>query len=271
MFWPRLLLLLGCLAPLGAQAHEFWIEPTQYEVAPGSPVQAYFKNGEEFKGATLAYFDRSSARFEMVTNGTSAPLTPRSGDSPALDVTPPPGLNVVIHETTASRITYKDWAKFAKFAAHKDFAQAEAIHDASGWPRENFRESYTRHAKSLIAVGDSSGSGQDAETGMLTEFVAITNPYAPNFAGEMKVRVLFQGQPRRGAQVEVFAKGPDDAVQIDLYRTDDQGIASVPVEAGHSYLFDAVVLRPSDDRGDRPEQPILWQTHWAALTFAVPD
>jgi hypothetical protein len=120
--------------------------------------------------------------------------------------------------------------------------------------------------KSLIAVG--SGEGSDSEAGLKTEFVALTNPYTEDFDNRMKVRLLYEGAPRADAQVEVFERAPDGSVDITLHRTDEAGEAVIPVQDGHEYLFDAVVLRPYERTGE--DDPV-WQTLWAALTFAVPD
>ena len=84
--------------------------------------------------------------------------------------------------------------------------------------------------------------------------------------GTMKVQLLDRGLPRVDAQVEVFDRAIDGTVKIDLYRTNEKGIAEVPVTPGHSYLFDGVVLRPITDGQDA-----IWDTFWASLTFAVPQ
>ena len=99
---------------------------------------------------------------------------------------------------------------------------------------------------------------------METEFVALTNPYSDDFDGTMRVQVFFKDTPRADAQVEVFERAPDETVAITLHRTNDEGIASIPVKPAHTYLFDAVVLQPhtADDKS-------VWQTLWAALTFQV--
>ncbi|NNE51999.1 MAG: DUF4198 domain-containing protein [Sulfitobacter sp.] len=268
MFLSRLLLSAALsLSGLSATAHEFWIEPLRYQVPNGEKLQALFKNGQEFEGISLSFFDRTSARFEMQAGEETIPVTPRAGDNPALDVAAPlaDGLVVVAHETTPSRLTYNEWEKFLAFAAHKDFPNAAADHAKAGWPLEKFRETYTRHAKALIAVG--SGEGADREMGLATEFVAMTNPYAAGFDNQMRVQVLLEGEPRADAQVEVFERAPSREVTITLHRTDADGIATIPVSPGHEYLFDAVVLRPFDAQD--PGDPV-WETLWAALTFAVP-
>ena len=75
---------------------------------------------------------------------------------------------------------------------------------------------------------------------------------------------------RADTQLEIFDKAPDDTVVITTTRTDSDGIAVVPVIAGHSYMLDAVVLRePSAELASGTEA--VWETLWANLTFGVPD
>jgi cobalt/nickel transport protein len=265
----RLIVLFFFSSGVTALSHEFWIEPEQYQVQSGAPLTATLRNGENFKGISLAWFDRRFTRFDMISGENVRSVEGRMGDTPALQATAPEdGLLVVVHETTELTVTYRDWNKFLSFVNHKDFSDAVAKHEAMGWPKENFREAYTRHAKALIAVGD--GAGSDRAMGLETEFVALTNPYDRAFDGTMRVQVNYQGDPRRNAQVEVFERAPDGAVAVTLHRTDDAGQAAIPVRSGHTYLFDAVVLRPSP-RAETAEGAPLWETLWAALTFAVPE
>lgn len=247
-------------------AHEFWIDALKYQVETTENVQGNFKNGQNFEGTTLAYFENRTLRYEAFQNGQSTAVTGRMGDTPALNFEPQAeGLLVVIHQTVPSKLTYSDWAKFQKFADHKDFPDIGARHDALGFPRDKFRESYSRFAKALIAVGD--GNGFDTYRGLETEFVALTNPYSVTepLSEGMGVQLFYQNAPRGDAQVEVFDRAPDGTVTVSLHRTDDAGIARIPVTAGHTYLFDAVVLRPS-----ARDDGTVWETLWAALTFAVP-
>ena len=245
-------------------AHEFWIAPEQYQLKPGDTLVAQFKNGENFTGINLGYFDRRSRRFDMVQGAQTTPLTPRMGNIPVLDMAlQDPGLVVIAHETTPSSIRYDEWEAFQAFADHKDFPDIRARHLARGLPETGFSESYTRHAKTLVSVGD--GAGQDRALGLETEFVALANPYTDDLTGGLPVQLLYQGAPRAHAQVELFARSPEGQVTVTLTRTDDQGRAVIPVTSGHEYLLDAVVLRESPTGADD-----VWETLWAALTFRVP-
>lgn len=258
-------LLIILVAPAPLASHEFWIEPEEYQVAPDQAIVAHFRNGEAFKGISLGYFSRQSRRFDLAMGERVWPIEARMGDVPALthQMPPAPGLLALLHDTAPSTIRYKTWEKFAKFAAHKDFAGIRDRHLARGLPEADFTETYFRFAKALIAVGD--GAGHDMPRGQETEFVALTNPYTDGLP-HIDVLLLYQGEPRADAQIEVFDKPPVGEVAITLARTDAAGKARIPVQPGHAYLLDAVVLRPAPE-GDAS----VWETLWAALTFAVPD
>lgn len=246
-----------------AHAHEFWIEPEHYQVAPQDEIRARFRNGENLEGVALPYFERRSVRFERVLGDLREPVLPRSGDNPAFVWSAPEdGLLVIAHETTPSKITYKEWAKFEAFAAHKDFPDIRARHIARGLPEDNFTETYTRHVKVLVGVG--TGHGADMALGLETEFVALANPYTDDMSDGFPVRLLYEGAPRSGALIEVFARGPDGSVQVSTTRTDDAGEARIAVTPGTEYFLDAVVLRPAPEG-----ETAVWETLWAGLGFRL--
>lgn len=259
--------VLAFLALSGAaQAHEFWIDPVAYQIAPGERMQAVLRVGEDYEGASYAYVPRNFQRFDTRCAGQSAKVRGRAGDRPALNkVVNKAGLCVVIHQTSHFSITYKTMEKFKNFVSHKDAKWTLAAHQERGLPEADFRERYSRYAKSLIAVGN--GAGKDSVTGLLTEIVAQANPYTDTMSGGFPVQVLYQGKPRANVQIELFEKSPNGRVKISLHRTNGQGLAKLPVKAGHSYLVDSVVLRAIE--GKAANDPV-WESLWASLTFQVP-
>ena len=136
MKFPSLVILSFLLlhtAP--AMSHEFWIDPPKFQVENGEPVLADLRNGELFKGSQQSYFERTTTRFEVTMGDATAPIAGRMGDRPAIQLSAPAqdGLMILAHVAAPAVITYNDWAKFAKFVAHKDFSKAEATHAARGW------------------------------------------------------------------------------------------------------------------------------------------
>lgn len=264
----RSLLALGLLL-IGspAWAHEFWISPEAYLIESGEEIQADLRVGQEFKGSAYPYNPARFERFDLVQNGKSTSVQGRLGDRPALNVpAEADGLVTIVHETTDSRLTYREWAKFEKFATHKDFKELLAEHRARGLPDEDFVELYRRFAKSLVAVGSARGS--DSEVGLRTEIIALANPYTDAIS-HMPIRLMLDGNPRADAQIELFDRAPDGAVEITLHRTDAQGEADLPVTPGHDYLVDAVTMIPLE-ADDVMEDPV-WYSLWAAMSFAVPQ
>ncbi|UWQ55649.1 DUF4198 domain-containing protein [Leisingera caerulea] len=245
-------------------SHEFWIEPEKYQEVSGAPVVARLHNGQAFNGAEQPYLDHRIARFDVMQGGAAAPYKGRMGDMPAFSAEmAQDGLAVLIHQTQPQTLTYDTWEDFQAFIDHKAFGDIRTRHQDRGLPDAGFSEQYTRYAKSLVAIGD--GRGSDAATGLETEIIALANPYTDSLAEGLPVRVLYQGKPRPQAQVEVFAKAPDGSVAVTTRLTDAKGETVVVVTPGHSYLLDAVVLRPAPDGED-----YVWESLWAALTFAVP-
>ena len=73
-------------------------------------------------------------------------------------------------------------------------------------------------------------------------------------------------QPLTETRITIFERAPSGDVDIQTLQTDDAGRAMIPTRPGHTYLLDAVVLRPAPK-----DSEAVWDTHWAALTFFVPD
>lgn len=261
------LALFASLAATALAAHEFWIHPEAYRIAPGDEMRAALRVGETFEGSSQSYLPRNFKRFDLLCNGDAAPVDGRAGDRPALAVTVErDGLCVIVHQTRDYRLTYRKWEKFINFVTHKDFDGVLDTHAARGLPQEDFVELYSRYGKSLVAVG--AGAGADSEVGLLTEIVAEANPYTDDLKNGLPVRVLFEGAPRPDAQVELFERAPDGSVEVTLHRTDADGRSILPVRAGYEYLVDAVVLRPLEPV---EEDDPVWESLWASLTFKVPE
>ena len=265
----RILYLVSCLvaASLPATAHEFWISPVNYAIQPDEQAQAHLRVGQGFIGPAYSYQTRQFERFEVLQNGNVIPVTGRLGDVPAMTMDGlGDGLAIIVHETTDSTLTYSEWPKFEKFIDHKAMTGTRAAHTARGIRQENFKEAYRRFAKSLVAVG--SGAGMDFDTGMQTEIIALNNPYTETLT-EMSVKVMLDGAPRKNAQIELFIRDTSGEIDVQLHKTNEDGIGTFPVRPGHEYLVDAVAMEqlPNDD----PDAGPVWRSLWAALTFKLPN
>lgn len=249
-----------------AQAHEFWIDPPMFRVEVGEELVANLRVGEAFSGSPMSFLPRNFVRFDVVSGEQVIPAEGRLGDIPALAMSDvPDGLAIVVHETTANVLTWSEWARFVRFAEHKDLGDVAAMHAERGIGQEDVREDYYRFAKSLVAVGD--GAGADRVVGLRTEIVALANPYTDDVTGGVPVQVWLDGALVPDRQVELFDRAPDGSVTVTFHRTDAEGVALLPVAPGHVYMADSVTLEAREPDAD---SDAAWVTLWANLTFAVP-
>jgi hypothetical protein len=263
----KLAFILGLLTTPAA-AHELWIAPLAYQVDTETNLTAHIVNGQDFKGTNLPFVPQRFAHFITFVGDTGMQVESRVGDSPALDqAAVSEGLNVVAYQARNATVDYENWAKFQKFLDHKDLGDQLANHEGRGLPLEGFKEVYSRYSKSLIGVG--AAQGADKRVGLATEIVALTNPYTDDLSNGMRVQLYYLQDVRGNEQVEVFEKAADGTVNIFTVRTDDKGIASVPVKSGYAYMLDAVVLRaPAAQLA--ADTGAVWETLWANMTFMAP-
>lgn len=248
-------------------AHEFWIDPDDFTIEVGEPLLADLRVGQEFSGSAMSYLPRNFDTFVVATGDQSRVVEGRFGDIPALNMERvPEGLAVIVHQTTANQLTWSEWERFLNFAIHKDLGDVTAMHEARGLSQEDVREDYFRYAKSLVAVGE--GAGADTRVGMRTELVALANPYTDDVSEGMPLQLWYDGVVQRDYQVELFAQDAAGDVTMTLHRTDAEGIVMLPVEPGVIYMADSVFLEAVEPAA---EGDAIWVTHWANMTFSVPD
>ena len=268
MFKPlSLALSVACIA-FPAKSHEFWIDPTDFTVAPGAIVTGALRVGEAYEGNGMAFLPPRFRRFDFAINGKTGEVPGRIGDTPALRMSAPEaGLLVLAYVSKDSKIVWDEWEKFVSFVEHKDAEWVLEAHRARGLDEVDASEAYSRYAKSLIAIGYPEGS--DRVMGLETEIVALENPYIGEIEDGVDVQVLYQGRPRANEQVEVYEKAQDRSVNVFTVQTDAEGRATIPVKRGYRYMLDSVVLRePSAELAET--MGVEWESLWANLTFAVP-
>jgi len=265
-----LLFLFLLLRPLAA--HELWLAPLQWQVKPGEDIRVAVQLGSGFSGSQQIYMPAAFSRFDLAAPSGLSPVAGRMGDRPAGQATPvEEGLHLLLYETTPRLVRYDHLDDFAAFAEEKGYPEARNRHRALGLPETGFNERYTRHAKSLIAVG-TSAIGHDQPVGMAVEFIALANPYGWR-EGPLAFRLEVDGLPRPGARVKVMHRAtgaPDAPARSINLETDDAGMFRFQPVAGHVYLLDHVALMPVAETAALDSGAAVWLSRWGSLTFLVP-
>lgn len=270
MYRLRWAVYLLTMVSAAADAHEFWIEPSRFRIAPSDAIVADLRVGQYFKGNSQVLAPYKFVSFRVIDPAGSRPISGRLGDIPAVDVaTRKPGLHVLAYRSTATSTTYVDFEKFQSVARNEGVDWVIDEHQRRGLPQTEIKEAYTRYAKTLIQVGD--GGGRDRALGMPLELVAETNPYDGLPGGTVMVRLLWRDRGHGDAQITVFRKLAGCEATRSTVRTDAEGRAAIPVGPGGRILLNAVHMMEPSARIREQMRDVHWESQWASLTYGLPE
>jgi uncharacterized GH25 family protein len=249
------LTLLGLMLAGPALAHDFWIEPSSFRPAPGERVAVRLRVGENLKGEPVPRNPGRIERFAAVGPAGEADVTGVEGVDPAGWVSPAgPGLHWLVFDSNHASLE-QTGPKFDAYLGEEGLERIRELRKGEG----PVREIYSRCAKSLLRVGDSS-SGYDRELGLELELMPEKDPYTLKPGEALPVRLLYRGKPLDGALVVAIAS-PDARVSA---RTAG-GRASLVLDRPGLWLVKAVHMVPAPE-GSGAE----WESLWASLTFELP-
>lgn len=266
--------LLAAILTDPAAAHEFWIEPEASQVEVGDTVRAELRVGAMLSGEAYPYLSDQIVAARLHAPGGVTDIEGMEGDLPALAVTPSePGLHVILYHAAPAVAEFEDLETFASYLALEGLDDVVRQHKERGLPEAGFSETYSRNARALLQVGPADPAQLDRPTGMPLELIALQNPFVGGLS-ELEVQLLWQGAPVPNRQVTIFHRPPagdgagDEAtggeVTRSLVTTDAEGRASIALTEAGFYLLNAVQMKPVEGQGD-----VVWDSHWATLTFAV--
>ncbi|AMJ66549.1 hypothetical protein AXW84_14755 [Hymenobacter sp. PAMC 26628] len=268
------------LAPLLALAsaglaHEFWLQPARFRLAPGETVNVRPLVGENFRGAPWG-------------NGAGKILAfARYGPAPAdsTDLAPAPGgapadtfrTAVAFGRSGTHLVVLRSNLAFTELPADQftAYLRAEGLElplrrrQERGQQAQPGRETYRRCAKALVQAGaPAADTAYRRVLGLPLELVPEQNPYRLAPGAALTVRVLRAGQPVRGALVQVWETQPMGLpTKHFTTHANQNGRLLLRLSGPGPYLVATV------DAAEAP--PALraradWLSTWATLAFGGP-
>lgn len=252
-----------------AAAHDFWLQPDRFHVAPGDEVAVALLIGEPGAVEPWALEWRKVASFQDFAPDhmfdLQASLDPLEGRAPAAGrvdarlTLSMPGTHMLAF---ASHHALSDLPadEFAAYLEHEGLAGVIAYRKRMGTEGQRGRELYSRRAKALVQVGPTPTDSVSRPIGQTLEIVPERNPLLLAPGDMLSVRVLFHGKPLAGVSV-VLESLAADARHATPTRSDAQGRAAFPVPAWGAHKINVVWGHPiADPRAD-------YETIFASLTF----
>jgi uncharacterized GH25 family protein len=261
-----LMLLIAALTSAdAAAAHDFWVQPHDFVVAPGATVPMTIEVGHgPARQRWSAPLDRITT-FAAISRGgrkdIRSALRPAGGQSDADVGFSAAGSYVIVLETTRAESNLPA-IRFNDYIAAEGIVPALRARAKAGTTDTPGRELYSRRAKALIRVGEG-GAPQPQITrpvGLTLEIVPAVDPTAPDFAMTLPVTILYEGRPLAGAFVKL--NNLDfDARPVETHLTDGSGRATFKIPFKGSWQMNVVWTKPiADPRAD-------FDTVFSSLTF----
>ena len=254
---------LALLSGLSLFAHDFWIEPSSYQVAVGSQVTVRFLVGEEFRGDPLPRDPSRVIVFARFGPTSKTPVRGVDGADPAGVVSlDDPGLHLIAYRSTSVFLEL-DAEKFESYLRSEGLEGIIDERSRRSERKTRGRELYSRCVKSLLRAGVSGEeAGFDRVLDFPVELVPELNPYGLSVGDELPVRILRQGKPLAG--VLVVAYPHEEPARSVRRRSDEKGRIRLPLAQAGPWLVKAVHM----ERIDHNEEAD-WESWWASLTFEL--
>ncbi len=256
------------LLAVPAQAHDFWIQPSRFQVAPGAALPITFQVGHGKFRERWSNNNRILLLRNFFPGGQRDKRPHLRSGGPADLVTSfaPAGLHVLAMQTNYA-FSELPAARFNDYAREEGLALIIAARKRAGKTNMAGRERYSRRAKALIQVGAQTAANQALATrpvGLKLEIVPERNPYALDSSRVLPVHVLYKGRRLPNATVKLTNLRSDER-PVATVVTDRMGRARFKVPASGEWLVNVVWGEPIS--GDRAAD---FDTTFSSLTFGYP-
>jgi hypothetical protein len=238
------LLIFFLLILMAARAHDTWLQPERFAATPGATLVLELTSADGFVGADTAIKPERLARISGRLGGEAIALAEPVAGEKALKFSATftrPGV-AVLGLTLKPRELELAPDKIETYfrEMHADDA-LRALWAAIPEPRR-WRESYVKHAKTFVRVGEPAADERAwAEPlGLALEIVPERDPTALRAGDELPVRVLRGGAALAGFVIAFVSAGE---TREHVTVTDVQGRARAVLDARGAWLVHGTDLR----------------------------
>jgi uncharacterized GH25 family protein len=261
-FTNLLALLFAISWPASADAHDTWLIPDQFNLAPKSTVTLDMTSGMEFPKLDTGPKPERVQSAQCRLAGKTFDITNKAAA--------PHSLQFKAELADAGVATF--WVKLPARSIELKPEEVKEYLDEVDAPEslrkqwtemkeQRWRESYTKHPKTFARVGEPAADRSWAEpAGMFLEIVPEKDPTALKAGDDFPVRVLKDGKPFAGFSLNAVNAGQPKG---ETRKTDSDGRVTFRLDAAGPWL-----LRGTDIR--KSAQPDTdWESDFVTLTLEV--
>ncbi len=258
-----------------ASAHDFWIIPNAFVVAPGSKLEVLGQTSVKFPTTVSAVTpDRIADARLIAANGEERIVgLSVAGKSLALTHRPSTAGQRVVAVSLVPRTSRTAPAALKRYIGLEGSPELAERYERDGAFKgtDSLTQHTTKYAKTVVEIGSGGPRAYTKVAGHALEFVPVTDPSLLKQGDTLTIRLLFRGQPLAGAHFHAGAAPPaalqdSTALRADWKDhslvTDEKGIARVPID--HAGLWNLRTLHAAPAATDGGKG---WEVAFATIVF----
>ena len=247
-------------------AHDLFLKPAAFFLAPNSASQARVVNGTFTRSENSITWDRVRDVSIVGPAGRSHPDVSAwsdKGDTSVLRFATGATGTYVLGVSTLPRELRFEAKEFNAYLASDGVPDVLAARRESGEITKAARERYQKHIKALVQVGDTRSDAYTTTLGYPAELIPLANPYALDDGAPLRLRVLVDGQPVANQYVVSGGRTAGGGrIAAAGYRSDSAGIVHIPIRgAGQWYVKFIHMAKVAGDT------TVDYESKWASLVF----
>jgi hypothetical protein len=269
---------------LRATAHDFWLVPDAFRLAPGSVMQSRGQTSSLFPTSESAVAPDRVVEARLVAAAESEEVRDfsRAGTSLLLRHRPTTAGQRVLAVRLAPRFVRESPASFRRYMELEGAPELLDRYERDGLlppvdSRDSITRSYEKYAKAVLEVGNGPRAF-DRLAGHPLEITPLADPSALRLGDTLTVQVRFRGAPLANAHLHA-GSAPDIPVaradtglarragEHDLHLVSDaHGSVRVHIRERGIWNVRTLYIVPGTGNGAAD-----WEVHWATLVFLVGD
>lgn len=256
---------------LAASAHEMFLKPQSFYLAPNTNTAVALYNGT---------FDKSENPITRTRMGDVSVMTGGKVSHPGLElwrddkVTSYLGVALkgpgtyVVGVSTKPKIIELSADAFEEYLKHDGIEDVLKARQGAKTPRTSVRERYSKHVRTILQVGATQTDDFSRSLGYPAEILLQTNPAALKVGDTLSFKALRKGQPMKGQLVYASFDGfhghsPDGGhINAVRLRTDEAGMGSFKISRPGKWYVTLINMQKVTGDAD-------YESNWSTVTFEV--
>ncbi len=259
------LIIVGfAVVPIRVSAHDFWLVPKKFKIAPGDSLTILANTGMDFPNSLSAVAPDRIAQFKLVGKSINENITKFmvQGNSLAANCSFEKSGTFVIAAALKPKEIKLTGKEFNEYLLADGLPNIYELRKKEGILDKDAVEYYSKYPKTLIQVGNIIDDSPTKPIGLPIEIVPKVNPYALKKGDDLEVLVLFQGKALPNVEIAWSYPGRGEEFAGST-KTDELGQASIPLIKTGPYVVRLThmewVKKPTHE----------WESYWTSLTFEV--